>query len=1159
MAFQTIKILQNGLIKTLIYNSSFICNETCFNETDHVRHNYFTTHENDYILLYINEVQNYKQMKNVLIKYKLLLIILLAIKLLFSQSITNYTPKDYGRSNNAQNWSIIQGKNDILYFGNATKILEFDGVYWREIKTPIKGNFVTSLAKDNNGNIFFGAFNTFGYIKSDSLGKNKSYSISSSLNENDSYFSNIWKILNYKKALIFFSEEQIFILENNQIKVIYPTTSFHLAFVANNNLFVRQREIGLMKFTNNKFELVNDGEKFKDFGIFGIYPLLKKNKYLIVTQEKGLFEYDITKTKNAITQLKTKSTKQLNKSLIFGGILLNNKKIALNTAQNGIIIINQNGEINKIINIKNGLKDNDVKAIYQDNNNNIWAALNTGISIINYSSPINTFNTKLGLSGNVKSIEKFNNKLFIGTSNGLFTPQKDNEDNKINRFRQFNNFESSIIKLISVKHQLLISSVNNLYVLDEKFKQIKIGNHKASSIYWSKKNELLFVIDQLGVSIYKYENKWKLLKTDTKIIIQNFSNIVETDRDNNIELWVETINSGLVNLIFDKNFNIKRYNYSGDKDGLKKGLSKAFKINNNILFGDINGLLKFTVNNQKISKYIGVFEPIEAFSLKKSQTVTAILQNKNKTYLCIDGKIAFYENGILNYKPFSSIDIGTLNVLYADNNKIWFGGNDGLVLFDENKIKNDTKININLRRVICNNDSVIFNGIYLSGTQEHEDVPTLDYSNNTLKFEFSSLNIVNNFKPKYSYKLENYDSKWSDFSEYPSVKYSNLNANKYKFLVKSKNIYEDISDVKQYEFIIKPPWYLTLWAYGLYVVCIILLIWVIIKLYAKKLINEKEKLEQTVKIRTAEIINQKNKLEKQKNVVEKQNSYISHINKEINDSINYAKNLQESILPSLETLNDFTLDNFVLFKPKDKVSGDFYWWTQIKNHTIITAADCTGHGVPGAFMSMLGISFLREIVLKEHTIKPNFILNKLRQEIITTLNQKGTIGEQKDGMDIALISIDNNTKIMNFAGANNPLYLITDNKLKYVNNRIKQVDTSIFNIKNSKFLYEIKGDKMPIAIYERMDNYIAQTIQLNSNDQIYMFSDGFADQFGGAKGKKLKYKLFKKILLKNSTKPMLFQKEMLEKTFKEWVSHKNLETNKEYEQIDDIIIIGIKI
>lgn len=273
---------------------------------------------------------------------------------------------------------------------------------------------------------------------------------------------------------------------------------------------------------------------------------------------------------------------------------------------------------------------------------------------------------------------------------------------------------------------------------------------------------------------------------------------------------------------------------------------------------------------------------------------------------------------------------------------------------------------------------------------------------------------------------------------------------------------------------------------------------------------------------------QKKEIEDKNMILHQQKEHIEMIHQEVSQSIDYAKRIQSSIFPNESILANSFPDHFILFHPKDRVSGDFFWWAGVEDSIVIAVADCTGHGVPGAFMSMLGISFLREIVTKEYVVQPDVILRKLRKEIINTLNQEGRIGEQKDGLDIALISINLQTKLMQFAGANNPVYIMRDGNIT-----------------------EIKADKMPISIYDRMEKFTNNEYQLNANDNIYLFSDGFADQFGGENMKKFKYKPFQELLVSVASKPMPEQKEIIDSTFLGW--------KKSVEQTDDVLVVGIRV
>ncbi len=280
-------------------------------------------------------------------------------------------------------------------------------------------------------------------------------------------------------------------------------------------------------------------------------------------------------------------------------------------------------------------------------------------------------------------------------------------------------------------------------------------------------------------------------------------------------------------------------------------------------------------------------------------------------------------------------------------------------------------------------------------------------------------------------------------------------------------------------------------------------------------------LEQKVIERTAEVV-------KQKEEIEDQNSKISELYEEVTDSIKYAKGLQEAILPPDEFVKEALPNSFVLFKPKDIVSGDFYWIEEKKDKVYFAAVDCTGHGVPGAFMSIVGYNALNEALRKNDD--PGGILDDLNKGISKTLHNNSMNSKHKDGMDLALCSYNKNTKVLKYAGAFNPLYLLRQGEIT-----------------------QIKADKFAIGSYydDKTKKYTNHELQLEQGDYIYVFSDGYADQFGGPRGKKFMYKRFKENLLELEGKEIHSQKEHLDNTIEDWKGS--------IEQIDDILVIGMHV
>ncbi len=279
-------------------------------------------------------------------------------------------------------------------------------------------------------------------------------------------------------------------------------------------------------------------------------------------------------------------------------------------------------------------------------------------------------------------------------------------------------------------------------------------------------------------------------------------------------------------------------------------------------------------------------------------------------------------------------------------------------------------------------------------------------------------------------------------------------------------------------------------------------------------------LEQKVVERTEEVVRQRDEIERQRLKVEE-------LYKDVTDSIRYAKRLQDSILPPESLIKELVPESFVLFKPKDIVSGDFYWFGQCKGKTLFAAVDCTGHGVPGAFMSLVGANALNQAVREHQLAEPAKILDDLNRNASATLNKTTEDNSVRDGMDLAMCALDRDNLELEYAGANNPLYLVRDGKIEIT-----------------------KADKF--AIGSMTDQfYTNHKIKLKEGDKIYIFSDGYADQFGGPKGKKFMYSKFRKLILSISDKPMAEQGQIFSEEIEKWKG--------QYEQIDDILLMGVRV
>ena len=309
-------------------------------------------------------------------------------------------------------------------------------------------------------------------------------------------------------------------------------------------------------------------------------------------------------------------------------------------------------------------------------------------------------------------------------------------------------------------------------------------------------------------------------------------------------------------------------------------------------------------------------------------------------------------------------------------------------------------------------------------------------------------------------------------------------------------------------------------ALGAGFLAVILIITIVIYAFIQKKRDNKKIVEQNEQIREA---NEELKV---------LNEAINMHNLALTDSISYAERIQSAMLPPESYINELINENFILYRPRDIVSGDFYWIKQVKQYVVLVAADCTGHGVPGAFMSMLGISYLTEIVQRREITQANQVLNELRRQIKNSLRQHGGRDEAKDGIDMALCVLNMKSKVMQFSGANNSLYLIRDNN-------------------GEAELEEFKADRMPLGYYQGKDRtFTNHDIALEEGDAFYVFSDGFMDQKGGKENKRYMSKRFKTLLLDIQDLPMPDQKEQMNKTLCSWMGSNA--------QTDDILVIGVR-
>ncbi len=389
----------------------------------------------------------------------------------------------------------------------------------------------------------------------------------------------------------------------------------------------------------------------------------------------------------------------------------------------------------------------------------------------------------------------------------------------------------------------------------------------------------------------------------------------------------------------------------------------------------------------------------------------------------------------------------------------------------------------------------------------------LAYDQNHLSFNFIGISFSYPQEVRYEYMLEGFDKDWSPPTKITQAVYSNIPPGEYIFKVRAMNRDEMVDETPDTITIhIEAPFWQKAWFQILAVIVTGLLIYLFVMWRLTKLRRDKKILEFKVKERTVQLEIAFHQIE-EKNV-------------EITDSISYAKRIQTAILPSAFNVSKSLGDCFVLYKPRDIVSGDFYWIHETPDKILFAVADCTGHGVPGAMVSIICFSALNRSVREFNLNEPAKILDKTREIIIQAFESSQQ--DVKDGMDIAMCSWNKKTNRFEFAGAQNGIYIVRSGEL-----------------------IEIAADKQPVGKFSHARPFANQVIEIQKGDQIYLASDGFADQFGGEKGKKLKNKTFRNILVENSTLEMTVQAKKLNQQFEQWKG--------DFEQVDDVCVIGVRI
>jgi ligand-binding sensor domain-containing protein/serine phosphatase RsbU (regulator of sigma subunit) len=1010
--------------------------------------------------------------------------------------------------------SIVQAENGFLYISTSAGLVKFDGYDFDRIIFPdsVSGRYSDATLKDKNGNLWFGCNDgTLFYTNNNNLVRIPQINV-----------QNINSILESPDGFIWVipQDEMIFRINENNPKEVsrfyissevgktsfFDSFSMTSACLAPGGKLIIGTNQNLLycNIINDSVKLISSVSKEEKKWIQSIKPLPSEGKYIVGIREGGIFNLEIINDKPVL--------KRFPEHLEFESV--NPKTIYIDHA--GIVWVPASGsglykitlspdysriEGSVLYDTRLGLAGNEVLTVFQDKEQDIWIGIfDKGLSVLtsdgfNFYTPSDKPD-----ASNIIYEKQLDNKYFLGTPKGYYIFD-------INKGKA-----ETFIDLSMIAERTEILS----YLLDDS-NRLWIGT-KGGGLYLKN---LYGGITQFFRSGNSGEDFVKHIASDNKNLwLSTIEGLIIIDINTGVVRKKYKMGEGLpynsINQIFFKrNGNAL---VATDCDRLYEiNTDKEVKIGEGILYGSNNRITCFAEGaNNEIwagTSRNGIFF-IRNDSVTRITTENGLLTNYCRSILAdSDNKIWIgHERGISRY----DINTGTIKVYNNDfakggdsnplaiyetsDHKILIGTTEGLIVYDrkQDKIIPSAPIT-NIKTVTINEKTYPYQPSY-----------SLPHKRNyTIRINYVGINLTNPEKVSYRTMMEPINENWSRITFSREISYTPAEG-RYKFHVISLS--EDglsQESPASFELLIKKPFWRTWWFSLLAITIISAIVAVIIYLREKTQREIKEYLEKELAERTRLVLKQKDEIELQ--------------NIEITDSINYAKRIQSSILPDVNKLRDTFRDAFIIFHPRDIVSGDFYWFDKIdEERFVIVCADSTGHGVPGAFMSMIGSTLLQDIVSRKGITKPSQVLKLLDKQIFSTLNQNIDVGVSNDGMDMVVCEFNVKTRHIRFASAMRPVIIVLEGESFYIRgNRCS-----------------VGGESVVEKFFDDQEYYLAK------GDTVYMFSDGLPDQFGGVDGKKMKIARLKKLIEEVCHLPMVEQKAIISNFYFDWKG--------DYEQVDDI-------
>ncbi len=1026
-------------------------------------------------------------------------------------------------------YALTQGANGYIWVATSEGLARYDGREFENftVKDSLAENFVQSLFVDSKGVLWIGHNEGhISYLKDHVFHKITNTDSSQPISDicEDSK-GNVW-FIDQKTGLHKISENSKPIHINYNWRKRGHRIRFYSMMSISSKEFLIGASNGLYLIILDNNDEIATVKQIKDIPHTKINRIVKKrgksNEYWIATDDEGFYHYSYFGD-NARHVINNDLCMNFNieNETVLDIYEEQNGTLLLATKDNGVIKLVYNSATEKYtesfnFNTSNGLKENFIKNILCDREGNYWFGSKTeGVFALTQDYFIFYNLEEIGFNENkVYSVYKTPQALWMGLKDGLLKTDPNCFANHEYYDEEFGLPKDIIRGYFQQDNGVLWVATANSGLYYKEPGQLRYKQYYYTSSLLKKR-----ITDILGDGNILYlgtMDSFFILDTDKHTVkafstsdglLHNTINFVYKDDNQNI--WIGTKNSGITKI--DSTLGIERFKIDNRR-----------QVNISDMTQDKDGNFWMTSTTDGIYKYMpsqdSIIQITTRDGLKKNFGYHIACDFKNRIWICHHPGLTSIDANTMEFKIYGDsydMDVEFYQVEKDANETLWFASEKGVInYFPERDIKNNVPPLLNFTSLMIDGEKVDF-------TKQIVLPYTYGRPNYNLRFSFAGISFKNPGGIIYEYLLDDKsidedNDKWRSLGNTNFKEFDRIAVGEYQFKIRAFNS-DGIQTINPISviFTIELPFWRKWWFILLAVIFVAFVVMMIIRYRERQLKHQKELLEKEVASQTIKL--------------REQNIVINRKNRDITDSINYAKKIQASILPARALLADILPQSFVFFKPRDIVSGDFYWFNRSGDYFVICCADCTGHGVPGAFMSMIGTTMLNDI-FKIPTVKsPADMLERLDMEIKVLLQSNNDV-ESKDGMDISIVEIHLPTNRVRLASAKRPVYLYIDDELSiYKGNRRSIGDTIT------------AGNNTPFINIE---------YQCNEGDAVYLFTDGYSDQFGGDRGKKYMTTGVKNLIGEIHKLPMDKQYEAVEKSFNDWKGDEA--------QIDDVLFMGFK-